>query len=105
MVVAGSPRDYRDAHPTYALLVVEVSDLTSTQDHEQKRSLYARARLAEYWIVNIGESNLEVYRRPTPSPTAPYGWGYAEVQRLGRGATVAPVAVPTATIAVADLLR
>jgi len=42
-VVPGSPRDYRDAHPTTALLVVEVADSTEAYDRDQKGSLYARA--------------------------------------------------------------
>lgn len=104
-VVPGTAREYWDAHPSRPILVVEVADSTVGLEREHKVGLYARAGVAEYWIVNIGESNLEVYRRPAPSPAAPYGWSYAEVQRLGRGVIVAPVAVPTATIAVADLLR
>ena len=104
-VVPGTAREYWDAHPSRPILVVEVADSTVGLEREHKAGLYARAGVAEYWIVNIGDSDLEVYRRPAPSAAAPYGWSYAEVQRLGRGAIVAPVAVPTATIAVADLLR
>jgi Uma2 family endonuclease len=104
-VVPGTAREYWDAHPSRPILVVEVAESTVGLEREHKLGLYARAGVAECWIVNIGESALEVYRRPSPSPTAPYGWSYAEVQRLGRGAMVAPVAVPTATVAVADLLR
>ena len=104
-VVPGTVRDYWDSHPSRPVLVVEVADSSLTLDREPKASLYARAGVPDYWIVNIGESTLEVSRRPVPSPEALYGWGYAEVQRLGRGATVFPVAVPAAPIAVADLLR
>ena len=38
-VVRGSPRDYRDAHPTSALLVVEVANATLGYDRDQKGSL------------------------------------------------------------------
>jgi Uma2 family endonuclease len=34
-VVPGSPRDYRDAHPSSALLVVEVTDSTLAYDRDQ----------------------------------------------------------------------
>ena len=66
-VVVGSPRDYRDAHPTAAALVVEVSDATLPYDRERKVSLYARVGIAECWIVNVLDRCLEVYRRPMQS--------------------------------------
>ena len=104
-VVVGSAREYWDAHPSRPVLVVEVADSSIALDREHKASLYARARVPECWILSIEEGILEIYRQPAPSPDAPYGWRYGEIQRLGRGATVAPVAVPTASIPVADLLR
>src|SRR5438445_12837702 len=52
-VVRGSPRAYRDAHPASALLVVEVAGTTLGYDRDQKGSLYARAGVAEDWIVNL----------------------------------------------------
>lgn len=104
-VVPGTARDYWNAHPSRPVLAVEVADASVALDREHKAGLYARAGVPDYWILNIGERILEVYRRPVPSPEAPYGWGYAEVQGLGPGATVSPLALPAASIAVADLLR
>jgi len=104
-VVPGTAREYWDEHPSRPVLVVEVADSSLALDRAHKASLYARAGVPDYWILNIGERVLEVYRRPVPSPEVLYGWGYAEVQRLGLDATVFPVAVPTAPVAVADLLR
>jgi len=69
-----------------------------------KSSLYARAGVADSWIVDVGEGLLEVYRQPVRSPDAPYGWRYAAVERLGRGEAVSPLALPGATVAVASLL-
>ena len=43
-VVGGSIRDYRDAHPESAVLVIEISDSTLAFDRQVKGSLYARAR-------------------------------------------------------------
>lgn len=103
-VVAGSPRDYRDAHPASALLVVEVSDTTLLHDREQKGSLYARAGLAEYWIVNLPDRLLEVYRDPSSSPQARYGFAYRTAQLCNAGDPISPLAAPAAAIAVADLL-
>lgn len=103
-VVSGSPRDYRDAHPSSALLVVEVADTTLDYDREQKGSLYARAGIAEYWIVNLSDRRLEVYRDPAPLSQARYGWGLRTVRHHNSGERVAPLAVPQASVAVADLL-
>jgi Uma2 family endonuclease len=103
-VVAGAPRDYRDAHPATALLVVEVADTTLTFDRERKGSLYARAGIAEYWIVNLADRLLEVYRDPAPAPSAQYGWSYRVTQRLSPSDSVNPLATSQARIAVSDLL-
>lgn len=103
-VVEGSVRDYATVHPTNAVLVVEVSDTTLQHDRSRKFSLYARAGVADYWIVNIEHTQVEVYRQPTAMPDQTYGYGYAEVKTLTAGESVAPVAAPASTVAVADLL-
>jgi Uma2 family endonuclease len=103
-VVRGTAREYGDAHPSRPVLVVEVADSSRPLDRQHKASLYARAGVPDYWMADIVDNVLEVYRRPAASPEAVYGWSYADVQRLGRGATVFPLAVPTIPILVADLL-
>ena len=52
-VVPGDPRDYRDAHPERPALIVEVALSRLRFDREHKGSLYARAGIVDYWIVNI----------------------------------------------------
>jgi len=54
-VVYGSPRDYRRAAPTEAVLVVEVSQTSLAFDRRRKASIYARAGIPDYWIVNLVE--------------------------------------------------
>jgi Uma2 family endonuclease len=103
-VVPGSPRDYREAHPTTALLVLEVADSTVAYDREQKGGLYARAGIADYWLLNLNERRLEIHRDPGPMLQARYGWGYRTVQRCTADDMVAPLAAPHAHIAIADLL-
>ena len=103
-VVAGSVRDYRDAHPQSALLVVEVADTTLAYDRDRKGSLYARAGVPEYWIVNLAESLVEVHRDPILMPQERFGWQYRSVDRFGPGDSIAPLSLPRARIAVADLL-
>src|SRR5262249_7199715 len=59
-VVAGSKATHTE-HPTTALLVVEVSDSTLTIDRGRKASLYARAGIADYWVVNLFDQQVEVH--------------------------------------------
>jgi Uma2 family endonuclease len=103
-VVEGSPRQSSRPHPTTALLVVEVSDTTLVPDQQTKAPLYARAGIAEYWIVNLVDDVLEVRREPTEMPSQPLGFGYASTQILRRGETVSPLASPEAVVRVEDLL-
>ena len=103
-VVAGGPRDYLVAHPARPALVVEVSESSLGFDRRDKASVYARAGLADYWIVNLADRVLEVRRDPAPAADAPHGWTYREVQILATGAAVAPLAGPGTPILVADLL-
>lgn len=100
-VVSGSYDDYQHAHPTTALLIVEVADTSLKLDRQKKGSLYARAGITDYWIVNLNERVLEVYRDPVETAQ---GWGYRLVQRLTDTETVTPLAKPDAAITVAALL-
>jgi Uma2 family endonuclease len=102
-VVAGSYRDYRRSHPSRPALLVEVSDATLVSDR-RKSALYARAAVPEYWIVNLIDEVLEVYRRPTVSKRSRLGWVYAQKVVLRRGSTLAPLAAPDSAVAVDDLL-
>jgi Uma2 family endonuclease len=103
-VVAGTGWQYLNAHPTSAELLVEVAETTLAFDRGRKGSLYARAGIADYWVVNLVDRQLEVYRNPQPDATAPHGYSYADRTVLHPGSTVRPLALPQATIAVADLL-
>ena len=103
-VTAGDPRDFLPSHPARPALVVEVAEASLALDREEKGSLYARARVPEYWILNLRDRVLEVYREPHPDPSAPRGWAYRSRQSLAAGEHVTPSAAPTARIAVANLL-
>jgi Uma2 family endonuclease len=58
----------------------------------------------DYWIVNLIDEMLEVYRRPAESRPSRFGWRYVEAQLLRRGDVVTPLAAPGARVAVNDLL-
>jgi Uma2 family endonuclease len=103
-VIVGSPRDYLIGLPTDAELVVEVSDTSLKYDRETKSGLYARAGIADYWIVNLPENCLEVRRRPAPIENSRFGFDYQEVIVLKREDRIAPLFAPDSPIAVAGLL-
>ena len=103
-VVPSSFRDYVAGHQSHPALVVEVSESSLALDREHKGSLYARAGVADYWIVNLVDGALDVYRAPSSDTTASFGWRYGTVEVLGRAASVSPLALPGVHIRVADLL-
>ena len=94
-VVTGTPWDYLDAHPSTAILVVEVSDGSLFLDRH-KASLYARVGIPEYWLENLVDWCLEVYREPKDSV-------YTSRTVLRAGDSVSPLSRPEA-IAVTSLL-
>ena len=103
-VVPGTFRDYAGGHPSRPVLVVEVSESSLAFDRGRKASLYARAGLADYWIVNLVERVLEVYREPVRDPGAEFGWRFQSVRVYGPEASVSPLVLPHALVRVADLI-
>ena len=102
-VVRGRRDDYHE-HPTSALLVIEVSDTTLAFDRSEKASLYARAGIQEYWVLDLVLRQLHVYRSPFPDPAKVYGFWYQSITSFARGQTVSPLAASGGSIAVSDLL-
>ena len=103
-VVRGSPRDYAAAHPTRPALIVEVAQSGLALARGRKAAAYARAGIADYWILNLDDRVLEVHREPARPGPARRNWGYAAIETLGADTAVTPLAAPAATIRVADLL-
>ncbi|PYM25975.1 MAG: hypothetical protein DMD78_05130 [Candidatus Rokuibacteriota bacterium] len=103
-VVPRDPNNYLDAHPSHPLLIVEVAESSYRIDHEYKASLYARATVPEYWIVDLVHETVEVHREPEESAAARYGWRYRSLETLRPPASVAPLIAPDRAIAVASLL-
>jgi Uma2 family endonuclease len=102
-VVTGKPGDYT-AHPTTAALVVEVSDSSLRYDTTTKVGVYAAGGVAEYWVVDVNGRQLLVFRDPQPDPVQPQTYTFATQLTFGPNDTVSPLAAPTSTIRVADLL-
>jgi hypothetical protein len=95
-VVPGAWRDYSHSHPTTALLIVEVADNSLLHDRKRKTRLYAQAGIPEYWIDNLVDWCLEVYRDSKDGV-------YTSRAVLREGDSVSPLSRPEASIPVADL--
>lgn len=104
-VVKGNERDYiGTGHPREALLVVEISDTTLRYDRGEKAALYASHGIADYWIVNLQQGNMEIYRDPLPDPLHRFGWRYGNTIVFTKADSIAPLAMPEASIRAADCL-
>jgi Uma2 family endonuclease len=93
------PGDYRDAHPSVALLIVEVADSSVVRDRTAKAELYALAGVSEYWVVDLVHRVVEV--RTEPASDA----GYRALVTRRRGETLTLSSLPDVSIAVSDVLR
>lgn len=96
-IVPGQPADYRAHHPQTALLVIEIAHTSLARDRQLKLPVYARAGVPEYWIVNLAERQVEVYR-------APEGDAYRETLIYTADATIAPFFAPDWAFPVRELL-
>jgi len=92
---------YAGSRPTAAdiLLLIEVADSTLEFDRTDKLQLYAESGIPEYWIVNLIDRQIEVYRQPL-SPAERYG----EFRLYLPGETLCAPGVPNVVFDVKDLL-
>jgi Uma2 family endonuclease len=102
-VVEGPPRAHA-RHPRTALLIVEIADPSLAMDLGQKASLYAAAGIADYWVIDVNDRRLHLFRDPQPDPTAKYGAAYRQATVLLPTDTVRPLAAPARSASVGDLL-
>ena len=98
-VVPGRDDDYTTAHPTTALVVVEVADSSVAQDRLTKAAIYARAGVPEYLLVNVRDDCVEVRRSPDPITQA-----FRDVRVAHRGEALELVAFPGVGVRVDELL-
>jgi Uma2 family endonuclease len=105
-VVRGKRNEY-SAHPVAsdAVLIVEVSDTTLSFDRNEKSSLYARAGIADYWVINLVHQQVEVHRTPVADPSAPFSYRYSSVSAFSLGQSLSPLSCAGTSIAVSNLLQ
>jgi Putative restriction endonuclease len=101
-VVRGTPGAL--VHPTSAELVVEIADTTLASDVTEMAELYATAGIADYWVLDVDGRQLLVFRDPVPLPAGLGTTAYRTRQTVGETGAIAPLAVPSAAVRVADLL-
>lgn len=87
--------DESDQQPGTADLVIEVSHTTVNYDRK-KAKLYAASQVPEYWIVNLKQQRLEVYRELNAE-----GYGFTRIFALSE--EIRPVGWPEVSLKVADL--
>ena len=98
-VVRIDPFDYATHHPTPSevYLIIEVADSSLTFDREIKAKIYARSGIADYWVLNVGDRQLHVFREPTEN-------GYQSEVILGETASISPIEFPAFNIAIQAML-
>lgn len=91
-------RSYRSAHPhpEDIFLVIEFSNTSLAKDTEDKPLVYAQAGIADYWVVNLRDRCVMLYRRPAEGR-------YQSEQTLFSG-EIAPLAFPDVTVHISRLL-
>jgi Uma2 family endonuclease len=89
---------YRDRHPypEDIFWLIEISDSTLAKDLGIKKDLYASVGIEEYWVINLQESVLIVFKNLTTA-------GYQSTTSFTSG-IISPVAFPNILIDVQQLL-
>jgi len=90
---------YCSRHPNGndVLLLIEVADSSLSFDQNQKLRLYASHNVPEYWLMNLNDFCVEIYRQP-------HGDCYGEKTTLRVGDTITLPQLDQITINIADIL-
>jgi Uma2 family endonuclease len=93
------PLDYADHHPVpkEVYLIIEVADSSLKFDCETKGKVYAQAEINDYWVLDVVERQLYVFREPTSS-------GYKSKLVLGDKESISPLQFPDLQIDVREIL-
>ena len=93
-------RSYAASRPLASdvFLIIEVADSSLGYDRGEKANLYAAAGIADYWVVNIPDRCIEIFRQPA-------GGRYQSHEAVTAPRAVHPLAFPQVTLPVAKLFR
>lgn len=91
-------REYRSHHPYPENIywLIEYADSSLSKDLETKSQVYAEVGIPEYWVINLREMQLVVFRNPSQE-------GY-QTQTIVTSGEIQPLAFPDISISVAKLL-
>lgn len=97
-VVRIDPREYISGHPTPddIFLLIEVADSTLNTDRNQKSRTYAKAKIAEYWVLDVNSQQVYVFRKPGEN-------GYTEEVILDINAKLSLIAFPEIEVEIKQL--
>lgn len=92
--------DYDDRHPnaTEVYLVIEIADTTLKTDLEIKRQLYASGNIPEYWVLDVKQRQLYIYRQANNGD-------YETTMILTDQDSIEPLNFPDVEIKVSEMLR
>jgi Uma2 family endonuclease len=98
-VVALETLEYAEHHPqpSEIFLLIEVADTSLAFDLGTKALAYARAGVAEYWVLDVQFRKLYVLRSPMPQ-------GYQSEVVLAETMQIVPLAFPDFTLAISEML-
>jgi Uma2 family endonuclease len=98
-VVRIDPLDYADHHPTPSevYLIIEVADSSLKYDRETKAKAYARSGIADYWVLDVINRKLHMFREPIQE-------GYQSEVILSEEASISPLQFPTLEITLQEML-
>jgi Uma2 family endonuclease len=103
-LVCTEPQHLRIPHPNQAILVVEVADSSLALDRE-KAIEYAAARVPEYWIVDVNQRHVEVYRNPAPDAANQGAFRYPRPTIVGAEGAIELLAKPGVPIPVSQFFH
>ncbi|MGB3405172.1 MAG: Uma2 family endonuclease [Microcoleaceae cyanobacterium] len=92
----GREYDTHHPYPSNIFLIIEFAYSSLEQDLGQKRLIYALAEIQEYWVVNLKDSQVHIYRQPTEGD-----YQYSEIVNSGQ---ISPIAFPDISVDISFLL-
>ena len=91
---------YADRHPIASeiYLLIEIADNTVKNDCEIQGQVYARSHIDDFWVLDINERQLHVFREPSQD-------GYQSIAVLGDDGSISPLQFPDISFMVGEMLR
>lgn len=98
-VVAIDEFEYSLSHPrpNDIFLLIEVADSTLARDLSEKAKAYSEANIQEYWVVDVKERQVHIFRHPL-------GGTYQQKRLKSESSSCSLLAFPDIEVAISQLL-